>query len=540
MGEADIVYSHVQSLLKLGIQEEDIAIISPYNEQVELLRRMLGTEHPAIEIKSVDGFQGREKEAVVMSLVRSNKKREVGFLKEDRRINVAITRARVHVAIVCDSVTVSSHPFLKSTIEYFESNGTVIPALDYNGTFDDGAGPRAAEFAKPVTGVATVGGKSAVSHGPKLPSSNARRGDKPFKASMTDEEKRQIRNIMRAKLTLFKESGEMEGCTEAGDGVWVNFPPTISGFSRMVVHEICEEVSLLHASHGEGSERYVSVARPASLMTARAKRLMKDQKTKHNIPASSLSDDVVSSTVAMLSVLSIPDDDDEEEVQDIAEGVVTTSLADDPNPIKIANSSPMPPLPPAGALVDTSSNALLAQLAKEREARKTAKSESVAAAPREAAADDEPKGGKTKSKKKKGNGSLKGKGDGSVVVKGKADALGDDLDDDALLDGLIALQNQCFKKGCKEKNVKLYGSNCPHCKQLYCLKHMQAETHGCDMAAREAGRESWLKSHATENHKKLKDWQRNSLSNQLNKKISDATDSRTSADAKEKDKKKKK
>jgi len=71
-----------------------------WRTQVGVLRRLLKEEYPAIEIGSVDGFQGREKEAIVLSLVRSNPAREVGFLAEDRRLNVAITRARRHVAMV--------------------------------------------------------------------------------------------------------------------------------------------------------------------------------------------------------------------------------------------------------------------------------------------------------------------------------------------------------------------------------------------------------------------------------------------------------
>ena len=67
-------------------------MIAPYAAQVRLLREQLAV--PGLEIDSVDGFQGREKEAVVISLVRSNPKGEIGFLGDVRRMNVAMTRAR--------------------------------------------------------------------------------------------------------------------------------------------------------------------------------------------------------------------------------------------------------------------------------------------------------------------------------------------------------------------------------------------------------------------------------------------------------------
>lgn len=73
-GEADIVAAHVTTLITAGLPPSDIAVIAPYNLQVELLRLRLSAQYPALEIKSVDGFQGREKEAVVISLVRSNAK----------------------------------------------------------------------------------------------------------------------------------------------------------------------------------------------------------------------------------------------------------------------------------------------------------------------------------------------------------------------------------------------------------------------------------------------------------------------------------
>ena len=85
--EAAIVASHVANLVAAGVKAEDIAIVTPYNGQLALLSQMLKDRFPGIELGSVDGFQGREKEAVVVSLVRSNPDHEVGFLSEKRRLN---------------------------------------------------------------------------------------------------------------------------------------------------------------------------------------------------------------------------------------------------------------------------------------------------------------------------------------------------------------------------------------------------------------------------------------------------------------------
>ena len=85
--EAMVVARHVDNLIDAGLRPESIAVITPYNGQLALLSRMLREKYPGIELGSVDGFQGREKEAVVVSLVRSNAAHEVGFLAEKRRLN---------------------------------------------------------------------------------------------------------------------------------------------------------------------------------------------------------------------------------------------------------------------------------------------------------------------------------------------------------------------------------------------------------------------------------------------------------------------
>jgi superfamily I DNA and/or RNA helicase len=119
--EAELVVKKLNALIEAGVSPNMIAVISPYSAQVRLLREMLGESE--IEIDSVDGFQGREKEAVIVSLVRSNREGEVGFLSDTRRMNVALTRARRKLIVIGDSATITSHGFYKRMVEYFESIG---------------------------------------------------------------------------------------------------------------------------------------------------------------------------------------------------------------------------------------------------------------------------------------------------------------------------------------------------------------------------------------------------------------------------------
>ena len=134
-GEAGIVVSHVNSLISLGLSAQDIAVITPYNGQVELLRKLLLPSVPKLEIRSVDGFQGGEREAVVLSLVRSSDRggRDgIGFLRDARRLNVAVTRAKRHCAVVCDVETVSQDDFIKGVVEWMEEHGEYFSAAEFD------------------------------------------------------------------------------------------------------------------------------------------------------------------------------------------------------------------------------------------------------------------------------------------------------------------------------------------------------------------------------------------------------------------------
>jgi superfamily I DNA and/or RNA helicase len=119
--EADLVVNKVLALIGAGLSKEQIAVITPYSAQVRLLREKL--VDTKIEIDSVDGFQGREKEAVIVSMVRSNRDGDVGFLADTRRMNVALTRARRKLIVIGDSATISTHPFYQEMLAYFETIG---------------------------------------------------------------------------------------------------------------------------------------------------------------------------------------------------------------------------------------------------------------------------------------------------------------------------------------------------------------------------------------------------------------------------------
>ncbi|KAG1079387.1 hypothetical protein G6F42_023794 [Rhizopus arrhizus] len=103
--EVELALVHIRALIDDGLEEDQIGVITPYAAQVSKLKRDIREHWPGIEIGTVDGFQGREKEAILLSLVRSNDTGEVGFLAEKRRLNVAMTRAKRHLCVICDSET---------------------------------------------------------------------------------------------------------------------------------------------------------------------------------------------------------------------------------------------------------------------------------------------------------------------------------------------------------------------------------------------------------------------------------------------------
>ncbi|MBC7473679.1 MAG: AAA family ATPase [Candidatus Sericytochromatia bacterium] len=135
--EAFLLYRHLNILIQqLRDQKVSIGIISPYKDQVTLLKKLLNhqiilPDNIKLVINTIDGFQGQEKDIIYISLVRSNDESNIGFLSDIRRMNVAMTRAKKKLIIIGDSSTIASDKFYKDFLDYIDSINSYSSAWEY-------------------------------------------------------------------------------------------------------------------------------------------------------------------------------------------------------------------------------------------------------------------------------------------------------------------------------------------------------------------------------------------------------------------------
>ncbi|XP_077595625.1 DNA-binding protein SMUBP-2 [Stigmatopora nigra] len=431
-GEVDIVDLHIKALTEAGVNSKDIAVIAPYNLQVDLLRQKLSARHPDLEIKSVDGFQGREKEAVVLSLVRSNRKGEVGFLAEDRRINVAVTRARRHVAVVCDTQTVQNHAFLKTLVQHITDRGEVRTAFEYlqdivpqNYVRDRKDAKSDRKDAKsdrkdsksdrkdthPDSKEARkVESKKEQKKQPKESTSkNIHQHNNPTKSpapTLNDEEQRKNRESeIRGMMEKF-----LKNLTQKE----LQFPASFTSHDRLLVHQIAEELGLTHQSQGEGKDRCITVSRP-------------DQP---NAPV---------------------------EGQKVEKDKEATS-----------QEKGAPQQPPKEALRETPVD--LKSLHLERMKREQQKREEMAQQKKQ----QQQKISFSTDKKNLAKGKKRTKAGACEIAA--AASPGDDFD--ALIDAVVKAESVCAFVKCKASVLTL-GQLCLFCNRQYCFSHHIPEVHGC-------------------------------------------------------------
>jgi hypothetical protein len=321
-----------------GVKPSQIGVITPYNGQLEVLRELMfpstdtkqgeaqasddksGAKKPAkllpvkskpkvynplvdssdarevdsvnlegLEIKTIDGFQGGEKECILLSLVRSNANHTVGFLGERRRINVAVTRAKRHLAVFCDADTCSVDAFMRTLIEHMGTEGDHISAeeyLDYVAAGGYGACAHHSTTGKLFSGSKVAPAKAgAVNVAKELKKLTSTIEKADFMLVMEklksgtilpgETSKNAVVNVVIPQPSAVERSANAEtgepDAAEAGElketvtarlscstGV-LRFPASMNSYLRMVVHECAELLGLRHRSTGEGNERCIEV-----------------------------------------------------------------------------------------------------------------------------------------------------------------------------------------------------------------------------------------------------------------------------------------
>ncbi|RYH30488.1 hypothetical protein EON65_04960 [archaeon] len=308
LNEVQLVVVHVISLLKQGVLAKHIGIITPYNGQLEVLRSAFSTlaecQHSHgldltdLEVKTIDGFQGGEKECIIISLVRSNDRRDVGFLGEIRRINVAVTRAKRHLAVICDTETCSSDSFIASLIAHIEEHGEVLGAEDFLAEHVQdiklvpaNISTQSSSAQQPASKVATEAKKStgnvktttvSKSKSNQKPVTNKKKTDSSSVTAAVDTTQVDIKVESVGNNRFAVEIDELLRNFKSGLGLQqlihlsstgyelkrvvtsslasIHFPCSLNSFERMIVHAAAEKFSLLHESRGEGNGRYIEVS----------------------------------------------------------------------------------------------------------------------------------------------------------------------------------------------------------------------------------------------------------------------------------------
>ena len=326
-GEALLVQRYIELLVQMGINLNDVAVVSPYSAQVSLLKNILskyivgvrvskdnssnggggggggvdgfdGVDGVSavgrLEVRTVDGFQGREKEIVILSLVRSNVNKIIGFLSDHRRINVAVTRAKRQVVIICDTDTCGGGDvFLQRLIDHVETQESALMLVASEllpleggggdaggGGMEDSISVAASASSKYITSSANMLIKKSSHH-------NNSRKTEPRKRTNEEEKERErwlkdVHELMKYLHSIWsstkndgkkkegkKKEIDMEiimkyetknqfGCAKTtmnmkknGKVTGWSFSTNLNSYERREIHGIAEKLGMVHCSVGE-------------------------------------------------------------------------------------------------------------------------------------------------------------------------------------------------------------------------------------------------------------------------------------------------
>lgn len=439
-GEADIATIHVQRLVNAGVRSHDIGVIAPYNMQVDLLRLRLSKKYPQIEIKSVDGFQGREKEAVIITLVRSNTAGEVGFLAEDRRINVAVTRARRHVAVICDCETVSHHKFLNGLVDYMTKHGEVRSAAQYSSELDcleTVARPIQLQQqvkqsktklpGQPHTQVKQSGAKPKTKASQKKGNVNSRL---PHVSSVEKQVVTVTEQRTRAELVQL-----VEQFASQKDEQCYSFPASLGSEQRKLVHETAERLGLLHESKDEKENRYISIQKPPSKKSI---PLIHKNQESENTPQLSLPSTKMAAEKSKTKAMSLQDGSENNKKICVSDADDSTEDCEVVELYKCPTCTKRIP----------SANIKLHNIRCSRQAQAALNQEKV-----------------------------------KTAGKSKKHCFKDEEDLDVMIAAVVKADKSCGMSKCKN-SIAVLGQVCKFCSERFCLSHHMPEVHGCGEKAR--------------------------------------------------------
>jgi len=461
-GESRFVVHYAKMLVRCGIKPSDMTVIAPYTLQVERLKSdfaedsdaaHLGLEKP--RVNTVDSFQGQEADVVLISLVRSNDRGVVGFLSDYRRLNVAVTRARKHVMLVGDSATISNDAMLASLYEYAAEQTHVVyvqQLLD-----DEGHVP---------------------SNPDSVPEPQIVRQQKAPVSHKAPLEEQMVRSRFEEKLSSLCQSGGR-----------LELPPSLNSFERAIAHEVADSLGLLHESRGEGAKRRlivwskgsaettvetgtpVLVAAESSESEGETPLLAFERRAKAEIGRLSAAVPLIrwkTPSAEQQEILLRLAADAALELHTAGAGKKRTSWIEFGNSEVSGDVISITGGPTAVASATKTVNAALGDLHAERLRRQAEAAAKAETERRQQIAAAKMELNRAKKQQK-----------GSTTI-----ASGED-DFDALLDDFVAKDSVCAFGVCNEKINTLMDmiAKCRHCQSRYCLKHVQAECHGCGDAA---------------------------------------------------------
>ncbi|CAF1241513.1 unnamed protein product [Rotaria sp. Silwood1] len=468
-GEVALVSIHVQELIEnYGVSIDQIGVITPYNMQVQLLRQKLLNKYPTLEIKSVDGFQGREKEVIIISMVRSNLHGEVGFLSDSRRINVAITRARRHLCIICNVQTVSHDPFIKRLIDYMLENAHVRSAFEL---IDDNNFFQGTILSK----------KSTVSSKTKQTKQQLKKSKQQSnqRSEATSTLENVLTNILDQRIEAFLNDPNVEK---------LQFEDGLSPFGRRYVHELAEKHNLQHISDGVGDQRHITIMKKTSVETIKTKKIIEnnqaeeeevnddddddDGKMNEQFRSFSLLEEEkknLSQIIDKSTKLSKKISDQDLISNEKEENRIESPILDTANLCRYCHKDIPPQNRQLHEIYCQRVNPLSSvAISTTNETSETESSKLNVASER------------PKTVKKKEN----------KLASMNAEAPINDL-----LEAARQQDNICNAHRCKVK-ITLLGQLCSYCNRRYCFEHSMPEVHGCGHQARQDIRQTHISTHA--------------------------------------------